>query len=625
MNIFNFLMSFIIAIAVSWGFYDRIEQEGLIKKYRLKPGRKTHLVEPLLLPFLLVIIGIMAISIGGASYIEIAASFVMLFLYIGIYYAVLLCILPLLRRVISARACAALWLLPNLLYFTTYLDTINIKPIILITLSNRWLSIFASVWMVGFIGVLLWQIVSHLRYRRFLLQGAVPVVEEETLSQWNYEQHKHEIKKSIPILQSGNTTTPVTIGCFEHTMRLVLPIHSYTKDELELIFRHELRHIQRCDTRTKAFLGFCTAMCWFNPLMWIAKRKVSDDLELSCDEAVLEGSDDKIRRKYAELLLKTAGDGRGYTTCLSSTAKSLRYRLKNVVTPRRRFVGGVVVGAAMLVLLMSSGSIALSDSGGTVKELIFDKAPEDIVIDSIYTYRWNESLRGFSSVYGWEETALTEYISSLHVKRVYVGSYPESEVRQLYVDYAETAEDEVISLTRLEICDGLLWANIPYDESGNITYILEDEIDWDYVESLLDFNAVDPDPAPQPPELMMYFDGEINADGRPMHAVNNILSASSGGVKQEVREYDPSVGGVHGAHVEQVKLSFSYAPMDNYKIKVENWERTESYYISSDELTDNILHLAPYSAHYTVTGSFATVRETVYEMEFVFDIKLPEE
>ena len=43
---------------------------------------------------------------------------------------------------------------------------------------------------------------------------------------------------------------------------------------------------------------------------------------------------------------------------------------------------------------------------------------------------------------------MTEYIASLHVKQVYAGSYPEGEVRQLYVDYAETAEDAVISLSR---------------------------------------------------------------------------------------------------------------------------------------------------------------------------------
>lgn len=63
--------------------------------------------------------------------------------------------------------------------------------------------------------------------------------------------------------------------------------------------------------------------------------------------------------------------------------------------------------------------------------------------------------------------------------------------------------------------------------------------------------------------------------------------------------------------------------LDDYKIKVENWEHTDSYYVYGKELVDDTLLLAPYSAHYTVTGTFASARETVYEMEFVFDIKLP--
>ncbi len=39
------------------------------------------------------------------------------FLLIGVYYVLLLAVLPLLRRHISARVCAVLWLLPGYLYF----------------------------------------------------------------------------------------------------------------------------------------------------------------------------------------------------------------------------------------------------------------------------------------------------------------------------------------------------------------------------------------------------------------------------------------------------------------------------------------------------------------------------
>lgn len=69
------------------------------------------------------------------------------------------------------------------------------------------------------------------------------------------------------------------------------------------------------------------ALCWFNPLMWIATRKASDDLELSCDEIVLENMDEGMRRQYAELLLDTAGQAGGFTICLSAAAETMRYRL----------------------------------------------------------------------------------------------------------------------------------------------------------------------------------------------------------------------------------------------------------------------------------------------------------
>ena len=175
--------------------------------------------------------------------------------------------------------------------------------------------------------------------------------------------------------------TPMTVGCFERTMVLALPRASYSPKERELIFRHELRHIIRCDSRTKVFLGFCAAMCWFNPLGWLACRRAADDLELSCDEAVLEGADEGTRKEYALLLLNSAGTGRGYTTCLSAAAGSLRYRLKRVMKPGRRLAGSLAVGASMFALFLTFGSVALADSPASARELIFGRAPQGITLD----------------------------------------------------------------------------------------------------------------------------------------------------------------------------------------------------------------------------------------------------
>lgn len=629
MSVLKLFTGLVIAMAAGWGFYQRSRDEGRSEMPKRKPGRKTAFVEPLLLPFCLAALFIMAIITNGVSYTGamMARLCVILFLYISIYYAGLLCLLPVLRRYISARACATLWLLPNLLYLTIYIADSATPPLIVITLPRQWLTVFTRAWLGGFACVLLWQFASHFRCRRFLLQNAALATDEAVLSLWSCQQVKHEVKASIPILTSETITTPVTVGCFDRTMRLILPRHNYTQDELTLIFQHELRHIQRLDIRTKVFLGFCTAMCWFNPLVWIARRKVSDDLELSCDEAVLADAGELTRKRYAELLLKTAGSSKGYTTCLSAAAGSLRYRLKNVINPRKRSAGSVVIGMATLTLIMGFGTIALTDSGGTVETLIFDKAPAGNSVDRVVTNNWDDERLGYSGVYGWDERALTSYIASLQVKQVYVGNYSDEGLRQLYVDYGIKEADETVSLTRMELYEGGLRANIPYDDYGDLVYLLEKEIDWDYLESLLDFDAVNPDPAPFPPEMTMYFNDEINADGQLMHASKTVLSIESGGEKQEVNEdlNDVGTGGVQGYPLTQVRLYFSEEPSGIYRVKVENWERTESYFVSSDQLAENVLPLAPYSAHYTVYGSFATVRETVDEMKFSFDIVLPEE
>ncbi len=626
MNSSQIIISLIIGVAVIIAFNDRSRQEEKLKTQRLKRGQKTALIEPLLLPIILAALVIIMLIHETSMSATITAKFVLLFFYISIYYTILLLLLPLLRRIISARACAAMWMLPALLYFTIYTSGYEANPLFIITIPHQWLTVFAWIWAVGFSSIMIWQLLSHLTYRRFLLKNSIEVTDANILSLWHNESIKHGVKVQIPIFISEIVSTPLTIGCFDRSMRLILPIQNYTDEELDLIFRHELRHILRADTRTKLFIGFCTAVCWFNPLAWIARRKAADDLELSCDEAVLSGAHETSRRQYADLLLKSAGNSRGYTTCLSGAASTLRYRLRNIVNPRKRISGGIFIGVAMFGLIMVMGTIALADSSNTVQSVIFDKAPPDLVVDGVSTYKWNDELFAYSFVYGWDEEKLSEYLASLRVKQVYAGNYTDKKTRSLYVDYGEIIDGETVSLTQFEVSDGLLFANIPYDNSGEITFILEDEIDWDYVETLLDFDAQNPDPSPFPPNMMMYFDDKVNADDELMHASKTVLSIKRNGVDQKVNEnlIDQGIGGIHGFPATEVILYFSYEPEGFYEVKVENWDRTSSYTVLSSDLEDDVLPLAPYSAHYTVYGTFKTVRATTYEMSFAFDVVLPE-
>lgn len=628
MNIFLAMMSIIIGGTTAFAFYQRRGLEEKLEFASIEPGRKTCLMEPLMLPLCLLVITVMLLILGGVDALSIIpGKLVQLFLHVSVYYALLLLLLPLLRRVISALACGMLWLVPTLLYFFIYISGHEIRPLFVITLPRRYLPIIAGVWACGFAAVMLWQLISHLSFRRFLLRDAEDFLDANAVSLWRNEAKRHGIKAEIPILVSDAVSTPLTIGCFERSMRLVLPMRSYSPDELSMIFRHELRHILRCDTRTKLFLSFCAAMCWFNPLAWLARRKVADDLELSCDEAILSGASEDARQRYADLLLKSAGDGRGCTTCLSAAAGTLRYRLRNIVRPAKRLSGGVFIGIAMSALIATFGAVGLADDAETVQTLIFDKAPPDIVIDRVSVDNWSGETYGYRSVYGYDEAALTEYIASLRVRQVYAGNYEEDASRQFYVDYREVVDGETVSLTRFDLCSGLLFANIPYDDSGEITYILDDEIDWEYLNSLLDFDVTDPDPAPRPPWMSFYLFGpessEYELSEEAMSAESRIILITDGDGNSVEPEYEYSgVGGCYGVELTEVRLEFSYAPT-SYAVSVESWDGSKSYVVHQDEVENGVLPLAPYSAHYTVSGSFSTVRDTTYDMRFYFDICLP--
>ena len=254
---------------------------------------------------------VMALGFGPALATAALVDFSLhLLVLLSLYFAVLLALLPMLRRAISARACATLWLLPVFAYYGQCAFRGYVPPLVVLRVPRALVPLLPWLWTTGFTVVLLLHLISHFRFRRRLLKDARPVKEPDAAHLWWEEQRLALLKRHIHLLISPAAASPLTIGLFNSTMCLVLPERTYSLDQYRLIFRHELRNVQRRDVDTKCFYIFCKALCWFNPLVWVAVRKASSDLELSCDEMVVYGAEPSERRAYASLLLETAGDER---------------------------------------------------------------------------------------------------------------------------------------------------------------------------------------------------------------------------------------------------------------------------------------------------------------------------
>ena len=229
---------------------------------------------------------------------------------------------------------------------------------------------------------------------------------------------------------------------------------------------------------TKCFYIFCKALCWFNPLVWIALKKASADLELSCDEMVVCGAGDKTRQEYAFLLLETAGDERGFTTCLSASAKGLRHRLQGVVKPQKRSSGTFVLGVIMVVLMLCSGFLSVSSTYGTIEEVLL--APYGTVtVDSVSLQTDDVDLyRADLSPQVREE--LLDYLSALPVTKLATGQdLPKDEGRYLTLFLSDHK-------LYLELTDGLCTLTPMNRPHTPVLYRLDEPVDWDGLLSLME-------------------------------------------------------------------------------------------------------------------------------------------
>ncbi len=290
----------------------------------------------------------------------------------------LLALIPLLRKRYSARDCAEFWLLPGLLMgVSVYFFRMPFRPWLTVRLSRTALTVLFAVWIAGFLAVLGWKVLSHLRFRNAVLRGAVLASEEDHAlfrEVWKpLDRENRKTGQKLRIVRSPAAVSPLSVGLFPRTTCLVLPQREYAEEELRLIFRHESLHLLHRDNAAKFSIAFLCAAGWFIPSLWLGLRRASEDLELRCDEEATTGMDEAKRRAYAALLLENAGTAEGFTTCLSASASGLRYRLGRVLRPENRNGGLAVIALLSALFVFSLGTVGAVIDVGTVQTEVLDR------------------------------------------------------------------------------------------------------------------------------------------------------------------------------------------------------------------------------------------------------------
>lgn len=590
---------------LAWVVWDRSERE-----LADRAGREEH-ERPRFLPFggyyylpmMMLLYPILGVIVGGAQMaVQLTLCALMrVFLELGVYYVLLMAVMPWLRRWVSARVCAMLWLLPDWIYvFVGRLDLPTDGKKLVLHAPGTLVYVLLAVWAVGAVGVMVWKIGSHLAFRRRILKNAVPVTDRQTLHVWEIELERAWIRKcKWKLVRSDAVTTPLSIGLYNRTTRIVLPMREYTQEELSLVLRHEIIHISRGDPASKFFLTFCTAMCWFNPLMWAAMRKSADDFELSCDESVLLDEPQPVRRQYAELLLQTAGDERGFTTCLSATADALRYRLKAVMKPEKKRTGAILIGLTLFVLSMCSGYVALAyDAQPGAAHIFGGQDLSTVTVDSVDP--WNDP-RGKDGVCLNEE-ALKAYLASLELELYTeeIHAYNEDE-RTIFIEF-----DSPQGYLSAALCDRAV--QVTRSQNGETTgrdYYLKTPLDWDYLDTLI---------APVPNLQLIFLNNRVDR----VVCRSLTRTAADGTVRVLLASEDWRYNEYLNEDVQEVQLGFSLPLAGPYTVTVEPLRGGARQTLTQDDLPGDCLPLTGPDAKYTVAADLQGEDGAVYHAQYVF-------
>lgn len=153
------------------------------------------------------------------------------------------------------------------------------------------------------------------------------------------------------IYETDNIRTPFILGLWRP--RIYVPM-GLPEEQLAYVLAHESYHLRRRDHIIKTLSYLLLAVHWFNPLVWLAFHLMVKDMEMSCDEKVLDALDG-ANRAYSSTLLSFATTGRfPAATPLCFGESSVSSRIRNALRWRKPKAWVTLTAAVLCIVAFAA-------------------------------------------------------------------------------------------------------------------------------------------------------------------------------------------------------------------------------------------------------------------------------
>ena len=159
----------------------------------------------------------------------------------------------------------------------------------------------------------------------------------------------HKKKNNASVWECDRIPSPFVFGIIRP--RIYIPFRM-PKQEQAYILAHEQCHIRRLDPLWKLIAFLLLAVYWWNPLVWCAFFYMVRDMEMSCDEAVIEQFGNEIKQGYSNSLLSFAMERHPYSFApIAFGEGDAGRRIKNVLNFKKPHTWVAILVFVLLVVV----------------------------------------------------------------------------------------------------------------------------------------------------------------------------------------------------------------------------------------------------------------------------------
>lgn len=231
-----------------------------------------------------------------------------------------------------------------------------------------------DIWLLVAVAIFARKYYQYWQNKKYLMQCKGLVVESNENKLWKSLCIEYGVKNVI--CYGCRRKSPMGERAF--TLGVLRPIIFYpcdvSKEEQELILRHELTHIQRKDVFWSMMMYGVTIVHWYNPLVWWMRKELEAICEMSCDDRVMQDKDETQRRQYGMLIIDMATKDSGselWSFAMSKKGLKMKKRLENVMNVKGK-VWGKFLSSCVVASMVFMNSLTVFAYEDVLVEVMVD-------------------------------------------------------------------------------------------------------------------------------------------------------------------------------------------------------------------------------------------------------------